>query len=739
MSIAGLLRARHVLVVSVSSRLRKSFLTASSSLRNLQNRNLPAQVDVLDRYQTLVTLGKITYHEDQVRLALQLRKLQRELVDYAPPALSARFFQPTGTFIGRDIASSEEMLWWKFSPGEEAVDRDVKALVTRKTHAEEIASLNTPKGLLLTGPPGSGKSFIVDLWYSTVSTPYKARKHYNQLVLEIYRSVWEETQRRMQAHYASSGSPLSLNGMEDNSQGRGPWNRSIRDHWRNLVGKSGLPSKWIRSGPFLNPGYTDPTIAFTVAKRLVLHHWLLVFDEIQLLDVSSAGLLSDVLSWYWRMGGVIVGTSNKVPDDLYKNGVQRERLEPFVEALKARCPLYELDVKRDWREEMGKLEFGLGCKTWFTQEQRDAFTQYLQVLTKTQPGGEGYRELRVFGRILRVPWAHGTIAKFKFSELCEESLGAADYLTLASTFSQVIVTDIPVLPLSSKNQARRFISLIDALYESRCKLVCLAAAPLESIFFPDSPHSGQALHDALFAESVTESQEYYRPNVSYYDAPEMQTEIAQAVDGEKKDSKKGALQLEELSIFSGKDEQFAFKRALSRIQEMTSETYNQQDDDWTPLPVEERKWEAKSKPPPMRAQGQGPQLDGGSVYGSQNGAMSLQADLDPLRHAANRTPTGSAHPRHQDGRQPTYSSAEAMIKRPHAPHIHPDLHIWGMSEQSEQWGSLAASRRAKGRNDEASAQKKGQGSPPAPAPTDPLPSGQTATGSAPTTKEKVGE
>jgi peroxisome-assembly ATPase len=255
-------------------------------------------------------------------------------------------------------------------------------------------------------------------------------------VLEIYRSVWEETQRRMQAHYASSSTPSAHAMMEDNSQGRGPWNRSIRDHWRDLVGKSGLPSKWMRSAPFLNPGYSDPTIAFTVAKRLVLRHWLLVFDEIQLLDVSSAGLLSDVLSWYWRMGGVIVGTSNKVPDDLYKNGVQRERLEPFVEALKARCPLHELDVKRDWREEMGKLELGIGRGTWFTEDQGEDFGQYLQVLTKAQPGGASrvslrisptdasadasYRELNVFGRILRVPWAHSTIAKFKFTELCEE-------------------------------------------------------------------------------------------------------------------------------------------------------------------------------------------------------------------------------------------------------------------------------------------------------------------------------
>lgn len=285
-------------------------------------------------------------------------------------------------------------------------------------------------------------------------------------------------------------------------------------------------------------------------------------------------------------------------------------------------------------------------------------------------------------------------------------------MTLASNFSHIIVADIPVLPLSSKNQARRFISLIDALYESRCKLICLAAAPPESIFFPDSPHSEQAIHDLLFAESVTESQEYYRPNVSYYDAPEMQTEIAQAVDGKKKDGKEDAVQLEELSIFSGKDEQFAFKRALSRIREMTSETCNQQSDTWIPLPVEDRKWEVKSKPPAMRAPFTSPQLYGGPAHDGFNGQDDPLSTR--LRHAGKDRPAQS---RQQDGKQPTYSSAEPMAHRPHAPHIRPDLHIWGMSEQSEQWGSPSSRRGKRRNNDEASDQDKGKPGPPAPSPS----------------------
>jgi len=120
-------------------------------------------------------------------------------------------------------------------------------------------------------------------------------------------------------------------------------------------------------------------MAYAVAQRLVRHHWLLVFDEIQLLDVSSASLLADVLSWFWRFGGIVVGTSNKVPEDLYKNGVQRDRLEPFVDALKARCPVLPMDVDegRDWRVLRAEARVGGGEKTWYVDRQQSDFENML--------------------------------------------------------------------------------------------------------------------------------------------------------------------------------------------------------------------------------------------------------------------------------------------------------------------------------------------------------------------------
>jgi len=221
----------------------------------------------------------------------------------------------------------------------------------------------------LTGSPGSGKSFLIDLWFSTVSTPYKARKHYNQLVLEIYRGVWVETKRRM-AHPEFDIAPEE-----------GPrWTRKLKEEWQQLALQGGLPKFWsvmkgtsVRASLVTRAG-AYPPMAYVVARRLILRHWLLVFDEIQLLDVSSATLLADVLSWYWRLGGVIVGTSNKVPEDLYKNGVQKDRLEPFVEALKARCPVAIMPEGNDWRLVRGEE----GESSWYTSV--ESFDKALHVL-----------------------------------------------------------------------------------------------------------------------------------------------------------------------------------------------------------------------------------------------------------------------------------------------------------------------------------------------------------------------
>ncbi|KAF9478803.1 hypothetical protein BDN70DRAFT_906536 [Pholiota conissans] len=465
---------------------------------------------------------------------MKLRRLQRDLHEYAPPALFASLLK------SRDSQGSDlEKPWWLFSDGELTLDKSGKALVTIRGHAEELAALDTPKGLLLTGPPGSGKSFLVDLWFQSVPTPYKARKHYNQLVLEIYRGIWEKTRRRMNTIYETSKSVADP---------RDPWNKSVREHFHGLMKTGTMPIRWRR----YNVGYTargDPPIAFTVAKRLLLRHWLLVFDEVQLLDVSSANLLADVLSWCWRMG---------------RGGVMSELSKFSLAHL---------------------LE-----RTWFTPDQRAQYDEAIQSASQADKETRS-RDLCVFGRTVHIPWSSVNLCQFTFSDLCSQ------YLTIAYHYPIVAIKDIP-------------------------------------LFFPDTLSSETSYNiDMMAAESVAETQDIYRPNVSSYDTPRMREAPA---------APKSALSINMLSIFFlvREEEHFAFKRAISRIMEMTSATYNRIDR-WAPLPLESRKWET-SLPPTM-------------------------------------FPTSAAHDTGDFAEEASYRESNITFRRHHALQLRSE-HIWGVRE-----------------------------------------------------------
>lgn len=437
----------------------------------------------------------------------------------------------------------------------------------------------------------------------------------------------------------------------DGPPSAGSWNKSIRERWRRVVEAGTAPIKWASSsrGSLLSPWYTatSESIAYAVARRLLVRHWLLVLDELQLLDVSSATLLSDVLSWYWRMGGVIVGTSNRVPDDLYRNGVQRERLEPFVEALKVRCPVVDMRSETDWRKVIASED--TRRPSWYTADARADFDSAVTADGLDKADG---RDIPVFGRKIRAFRAVDGVVMFSFSELCFEALGPADYISIAANFHSVYITDIPVLRVSDKNQARRFISLIDALYEARCRIVALADAIPQQLFFPDDSSDGLSDIDVMMAESIAETRDAYRPNVLSYDAPRMQ---------EAPEQQQTNTPLDKLSIFSGQDEQFAFKRALSRLLEMTSPAYAHRRR-W--LPVGIRQWENTTSPPSR--------------------AKTTGSPAQPLGYKPRRNNDDDF------AQEACYGSARTSGRsQPPAPHIS-QRHIWGIEDHQE--GSVRASQ-----------------------------------------------
>ncbi|EGG05276.1 uncharacterized protein MELLADRAFT_25673, partial [Melampsora larici-populina 98AG31] len=352
-----------------------------------------------------------------------------------------------------------------------------------------------PIGFLLTGSPGTGKSLIMDLFFESLTTPKKLRRHYHHFLLSLYSLVFN----RLESH----------------------------------------PSDPVLNGP-------DFVLA-QVAKDLILTQgWILAFDEIQMVDVAGAGILSRVIEWYWRLGGIVLGTSNRVPEHMYDEGVQKSTVLPFLNRLQDKSPTVQLDSLRDWRRELSdESKSTLDLPTsWHTGSQSDH--SWSERVRKFLPQEE-QTELLIYGRRIEIKRANldQKSVLMTYKELCEAPLGPADYLLIASTFETILVENVPVFTGLMKNEARRFITFIDACYECQVKLHINAADEIDNLFFPDHDPNSINLEDPdpIQAESISE--------------------LIQDLVSSGSNSSQTTL-----AIFTGQDEQYAFQRAVSRLHEL---------------------------------------------------------------------------------------------------------------------------------------------------------------------------
>lgn len=287
-----------------------------------------------------------------------------------------------------------------------------------KKRVDEVPE-DYPSGLYLVGEVGRGKSMLMDLFFDAARVPRKRRVHFHEFM--------QQTHARL--HRLRTERPESD---------------------------------------------AMPALADIIATESVL----LCFDEFQVHDIGDAMILSRLFEALFARAVVVVATSNTLPDDLYRNKPGYESFKPFIALLKRHLDVLVLDGGHDYRRERVR-----GVRNWYVPADGSAEHALDDVFVRLTEGAAPRPEaLTVFGRKLPVPYAAHGVARFDFSALCAQALGSGDYLALATHYDSLLIDAIPRLSPDNFDEARRFITLIDALYEHRVKLYASAAAEPASLY-----------------------------------------------------------------------------------------------------------------------------------------------------------------------------------------------------------------------------------------------------------------
>ncbi|KAA5803748.1 AFG1 family ATPase [Alkalicaulis satelles] len=275
-----------------------------------------------------------------------------------------------------------------------------------------------PRGVYLWGGVGTGKSLMMDLFFETAPIAARRRVHFHHFLQELQARITAERARKQ----------------------------------------------------------SDPLPR--VAKAIARETRLLCFDELQVTDVGDAMVLGRLIDHLFAAGVVLVATSNRAPDELYKGGINRQLFLPFIAAIKAKLDVIRLDSGRDYRLE--RLE---AAPVYYTPLGPEADAAMDAAFERLTLGAQPRRDaLSVNGRTLEVARAAAGVARFSFEDLCARALGPADYLAIAERFHTVMIDHAPLLGPRKRDQAKRFATLVDALYEARAKLVMSAGAEPHALY-----------------------------------------------------------------------------------------------------------------------------------------------------------------------------------------------------------------------------------------------------------------
>jgi cell division protein ZapE len=284
--------------------------------------------------------------------------------------------------------------------------------------------VSPPQGLYVHGKVGRGKTMLMDLFFQASPVTLKRRAHFHEFMADAHERIYDFRQK-------------------------------------------------IKSGELAE----GDVIALT-AQTIFDEAWLLCFDEFHVTDIADAMILGRLFDRLFDLGTVVVATSNVAPEDLYKGGLNRALFLPFITQISAHMDVLLLDSRTDFR--MEKLA---GQRMWLVPADASAAAALDKAFTALTGSAKGAPvDIAIKGRKLHVPQTANGVARFTFAELCEQPLAASDYLWLAHHYHTLIIENVPTMGFDQRNAAKRFITLIDTLYDNSVKLIASAAADPLSLY-----------------------------------------------------------------------------------------------------------------------------------------------------------------------------------------------------------------------------------------------------------------
>jgi cell division protein ZapE len=287
-----------------------------------------------------------------------------------------------------------------------------------------------PRGLYVHGEVGRGKTMLMDLFFQHSSVVHKRRAHFHEFMAEVHERIYGYRQNIARGEIA------------------------------------------------------DGDVIGLTAASIFDEAWLLCFDEFHVTDIADAMILGRLFAKLFDLGTVVVATSNVAPADLYKGGLNRALFMPFIAQISGHMDVLRLDARTDFR-----LEKLAGVKMWLVPSDHAAAAALDKAWARMTGNARGKsRDISIKGRVLHVPCSADGVARFCFADLCERPLAASDYLRLAHDYHTIMIDGIPVMDYPERNAAKRFISLIDTLYDNAVKVMASAEADPMSLYLATEGH-----------------------------------------------------------------------------------------------------------------------------------------------------------------------------------------------------------------------------------------------------------